>query len=111
LISKQLFVGWEEDATFLAGLEKLMIVLDSDQMTRCSCDARSIGDETEVEKLRVEVEEKIATMQRPKAGIEVSVVHEDELLPKTFFLENSKTFSRRDDDLISLSLLIRHKFL
>lgn len=85
LISKQLFVGWEEDAPFLVGLEKLIIVLDSDQMTRCSRDARSVGDKTAVDKLRVEVEEKIATLQRLKAGIKVSVVHEDELLSETFF--------------------------
>lgn len=79
LISKQLFEGWKEDAPFLTGLEKLFIVLDDDPSMSFSSVARLMGNEDDVESLRVEVEKKIAGLENMKEGVEVELVYRDEL--------------------------------
>jgi hypothetical protein len=86
LISRQLFEGWKEDEPFLIGLETLIIVLDSDHSDISDMynrDARAIGNEAAVEKLRREVKLKLQSFDKLKTGILVQTIHRDELLAQS----------------------------
>lgn len=74
LISRQLFEGWKEDAPFLTGLETLILVLDDDYDVAYERDARSVGNQAAVEKLKQVVRSRLESLSGLKKDIRVLVI-------------------------------------